>query len=69
MADEMGRQLPRGTAVSRRHGAPPWGVDAGEPPSLHVVVQGSFHLAQDGTRFLELEPGDVVLLGAGPRGA
>ncbi|WP_437497829.1 AraC family transcriptional regulator [Sorangium sp. So ce1099] len=69
MADEMERQLPRGVAVSRRHGAPPWGVDAGEPPSLHVVVQGSFHLAQDGARLLELEPGDVVLLGAGQRGA
>ncbi|XYH93030.1 helix-turn-helix domain-containing protein [Sorangium sp. So ce1128] len=69
MADEMERQLPRGVAVSRRHGAPPWGVDAGDPPSLHVVVQGSFHLAQDGARVLELEPGDVVLLGAGPRGA
>ncbi|XXT14817.1 AraC family transcriptional regulator [Sorangium sp. So ce429] len=69
MADEMERQLPRGVAVSRRQGAPPWGVDAGERPSLHVVVQGSFHLAQDGARFLEIEPGDVVLLGAGPRGA
>ncbi|KYF70948.1 AraC family transcriptional regulator [Sorangium cellulosum] len=69
MADEMGRQLPRGVAVSRRHGAPPWGVSAGDPPSLHVVVQGSFFLAQDGARVLGLEPGDVVLLGAGPRGA
>lgn len=69
MADEMERQLPRGVAVSRRHGAPPWGVSAGDPPSLHVVVQGSFFLAQDGARVLGLEPGDVVLLGAGPRGA
>ncbi|WP_437961897.1 AraC family transcriptional regulator [Sorangium sp. So ce119] len=68
MADEMERQLPRGVAVSRRHGAPPWGVSAGDPPSLHVVVQGSFFLAQDGARVLGIEPGDVVLLGAGPRG-
>ncbi|WP_437284043.1 AraC family transcriptional regulator [Sorangium sp. So ce406] len=69
MADEMERQLPRGVVVSRRHGAPPWGVSAGEPPSLHVVVQGSFFLAQDGARVVGLEPGDVVLLGAGQRGA
>ncbi|WP_438021923.1 AraC family transcriptional regulator [Sorangium sp. So ce233] len=69
MADEMERQLPRGVAVSRRHGAPPWGVSAGDPPSLHVVVRGSFFLAQGGARVLGLEPGDVVLLGAGPRGA
>ncbi|WP_433926297.1 AraC family transcriptional regulator [Sorangium cellulosum] len=69
MADEMERQLPRGVAVSRRHGAPPWGVSAGDPPSLHVVVQGSFFLAQDGARVLGIEPGDVVLLGAGTRGA
>ncbi|WP_434040921.1 MULTISPECIES: AraC family transcriptional regulator [Sorangium] len=69
MADEMERQLPRGVAVSRRHGAPSWGVSAGDPPSLHVVVQGSFFLAQDGARVLGLEPGDVVLLGAGPHGA
>ncbi|WP_437683350.1 helix-turn-helix domain-containing protein [Sorangium sp. So ce131] len=69
MADETERQLPRGVAVSRRHGAPPWRVVAGDPPSLHVVVQGAFLLSQAGARDVDLEPGDLVLLGGGPRGA
>ncbi|WP_437805200.1 AraC family transcriptional regulator [Sorangium sp. So ce1078] len=71
MADEMERQLPRGVAVSRHHGHPGtlFRVGAGDPPSLHVVVQGAFHLAQDGECVLPLDPGDLVLLGFGPRGA
>ncbi len=69
MTDELDEQLPRGVAVSRRHGAPPWQVDAGERPSLHVVVEGSFHLVQHEQRVLELAPGDLVLVGAGPPGS
>jgi len=69
MADRIERQLPRGVAVSRRHGAPPWRVGAGDLPSLHVVVQGSFQVSQGEARVLELEAGDLVILGAGPRGA
>lgn len=65
MADEIDEQLPRGVTVSRRHGTPPWQVDAGEQPSLHVVVEGSFHLVHDEQRVLELAPGDLVLVGAG----
>ncbi|MCY1009378.1 AraC family transcriptional regulator [Nannocystis pusilla] len=68
MADELDEQLPRGVSVSRRQGAPPWQVDAGEQPSLHVVVEGSFHLVQHEQRVLELAPGDLVLVGAGPPG-
>ncbi|WP_437280246.1 AraC family transcriptional regulator [Sorangium sp. So ce375] len=71
MADEMERLLPRGVVVSRHHGPPgaPWRASAGDPPSLHVVVQGAFRLSQDGVCALELDAGDVVLLGFGPRGA
>lgn len=69
MADETDDQLPRGVAVSRRHGPPPWQVDTGERPSLHVVVDGSFHLVHAGQRVLDLMPGDLVLVGAGPPGA
>ncbi|WAS91527.1 AraC family transcriptional regulator [Nannocystis punicea] len=66
MADEFDEQLPRGVTVSRRHGTPPWQVDAGELPSLHVVVEGSFQLVQGEERILELAPGDLVLVGAEP---
>ncbi|PCC74954.1 AraC-type DNA-binding protein [Nannocystis exedens] len=69
MADEIDEQVPRGVTVSRRHGAPPWQVDAGELPSLHVVVEGFFRLVHGEQRVLELAPGDVVLVGAGPPGA
>ncbi|WP_437719846.1 AraC family transcriptional regulator [Sorangium sp. So ce861] len=82
MADEMERQLPRGVAVSRHHGHPGalWRASAGAPPSLHVVVQGAFRLSQDGACpldgacadgacALELDAGDLVLLGFGARGA
>jgi AraC-like DNA-binding protein len=69
MADESDEQLPRGVAVSRRREAPPWQVDTGERPSLHIVIDGSFQLARGEARVLELAPGDLVLVGAGPRGA
>ncbi|WP_437572949.1 AraC family transcriptional regulator [Sorangium sp. So ce887] len=71
MADDVERQLPRGVAVSRHpaHPGTHFRVGAADPPSLHVVVQGSFHLSQDGERVLPLDPGDLVLLGFGPRGA
>ena len=71
MADELEPQLPRGGTVSRREGAPPWRVDVdARRASIHVVVRGSFYLAEDEHRALPLGAGDIVLVGAGdPRGA
>lgn len=71
MPDERDQQLPRGVAVSRRQQVPPWRVEAGarDHASLHVVVRGSFHLAQGALPALDLEPGDIVLLPAGNDGA
>lgn len=70
MADDP-EQLPRGVAVSRREEAPPWDVEAGARAhaSIHVVLRGSFHLAHDELPLLALEPGDIVLVGAGRDGA
>ncbi|HEY0133538.1 MAG TPA: AraC family transcriptional regulator [Nannocystis sp.] len=64
MADQTEEQLVRAGSVSRRHGAPPWQVDAGDRTSLHVVVDGSFRLTRDAAPTLALEPGDVVLVAA-----
>lgn len=66
MADPTEEQLARAGTVSRRLGAPPWQVEAGERPSLHVVVAGSFHLARDTTPIAALAPGDLVLLPGAP---
>jgi AraC-like DNA-binding protein len=59
-------ELPRGVAVSRWEGAPPRDIEAGSRAhaSIHVVVRGSFQLAQGEAPPLALEPGDVVLVGA-----
>jgi AraC-like DNA-binding protein len=43
-------------------------ASAGEHASIHVVVRGSFHLAQDGAPPHALEPGDIVLVGAASEG-
>jgi len=38
MAEELEEQVARAGSVSRRHGAPPWQVEADDRTSLHVVV-------------------------------
>lgn len=67
MANELEQPLFRGVAVTRREEAPPFrvDVDARRHATLHVVVRGSFYLAQDDHRVLPLAEGDVVLLGPG----
>src|SRR5690242_11529853 len=67
MAHELEQPLPRGASVSRREGAPPWrvDVDARNHASIHVVVRGSFYLAEDEHRMRPLGEGDVVLIRAG----
>jgi AraC-like DNA-binding protein len=59
-----------GVATQRREGAPPWQVDAATPvhTSVHVIVRGSFQLAEPALRPLDLETGDIVLIGAAPTG-
>lgn len=60
MVDETEEQ--RAGSVSRRHGPPPWQVDAGARTSLHVVVEGSFQLTRDAAPAVALAQGDVVLV-------
>ena len=62
MAEETKEQLARAGSVSRRHGAPPWQADGGDRTSLHVIVEGSFHLTRAAAPSLALAPGDVVLV-------
>jgi AraC-like DNA-binding protein len=64
MALEIERQLPRGAAVSRRLGPPPWRASAGDGPTLHLILRGSWHLCHDDRPALDLDSGDLVILGA-----
>ena len=64
MAEELEEQVARAGSVSRRHGAPPWQVEADDRTSLHVVVAGSFHLAREAAPILALAQGDLVLVAA-----
>ncbi|MFT3775868.1 MAG: AraC family transcriptional regulator [Minicystis sp.] len=70
MADENEGPLLRGVGVGRREAAPPWRIEVGarQGPSIHVVVRGSFYLAEDEHRALPLGPGDIVLVGGGGQG-
>jgi AraC-like DNA-binding protein len=61
MADDSD-QRPRGIGVSRREQAAPWDVQLEAQASIHVVVRGSFHLAERA-----LEAGDIALAGEGAR--